>query len=119
MKFIYDFRGKEISTVSKSSEGDSQGVIEQPPPKKEPGTTKNVSFKNHTDSSPVSNYKSHPESAPPRHVEQPALARNQTEPSNAFRGHAEVLSSNGTRPVLEKDQLAKSPYGWRQEVRFD
>lgn len=106
-----DFRAKEVSTVSKSSEGDSQGPlpVEPPPVKKEPGTTKNVSFKNHTDASPINNYKSHSETVRDQQ-------KSEQLPSNAFRGHAEVLSSNGSRPVLEKDQLAKSPYGWRQEV---
>lgn len=40
-------------SASQSSQGESQGMVPaDPPPKKEPGQTKNVSFKNQTDSSP-------------------------------------------------------------------
>lgn len=112
------YRTKEVSIVSasQSSQGDLPAT-EQLPPKKEPGTTKNVSFKNHTDSSPSSTYKPHTEILSSRSFgDSVPNNRSQVEANNTFKGHAEVLSSNGARPVLEKDQLAKSPYGWRPEV---
>lgn len=145
-------------SASQSSQGESQVPTEIPLPKKE--STKNVSFKNHTDTSPSNTYRqdqlattrentatNREQSTNREPTNKEQLANNREQPAtreltnreqlaanremqakreqyssnrehsvNTFRGHAEVLSSNGGRPVMEKDQLAKSPYGWRQEV---
>lgn len=35
----------------------------------------------------------------------------------SFKNHLDYTSPPSSKPVLEKDQLAKLPYGWTAEVR--
>lgn len=60
-------------------------------------------------------------SAPPepiKEAKEPTREPKKEQTKNvSFKNHLDYTSPPSSKPVLEKDQLAKLPYGWTAEVR--